>query len=334
MNSSKVKYENKNILITPLDWGLGHAGRCIPIIYRLIKLNNKVFIAGSGDSLQVLKNEFPELTSFELPPYNIKYSRRFLVFKLLFSVFSILKTIRKEIKCVASIVRDNDISVIISDNRFGCYNKNAESIFITHQIRVLLPWYLKFLEYPAFLINKHLTRKFDAYWIPDFENAENLTGILSHSFKLKNTLFIGPISRYENIEINTVIDCDILILLSGPEPLRTDLEKKLLQIFGNTTKSVCMVRGSASKMEYASPKNFIIYNLADGKEILSMIKGAKLIIARSGYSTIMDLVYVKKEAVLIPTPGQTEQEYLAEYLKDRKEFRFFRQSEVEKLLLI
>lgn len=322
-----MRYENKNILITPLDWGLGHAGRCIPLVRRLIKSNNKIFLAGCGDSLSVLKSEFPDLQTFELPSYKITYSRNFLVFRLLLSSFSFFKTIRKEKGCIKRIVNEMNIQLIISDNRYGCHHKSVESIFISHQIRILLPRKLRVFEKLVFYLNRKMIGNFNSCWIPDIESASNLTGKLSHSYKIRNCKFIGILSRFEDMKLYKVSNYDILVLLSGPEPLRSDLEKILTKALSGIDAKICIVRGSSTQSKDSFPQNFTVYNLAKGDELHALIAGAKKIIARSGYSTIMDLAYLEKDAILIPTPGQTEQEYLAEYLSAKPNFKTIKQKD-------
>ena len=307
----KIQNSKFKILISPLNWGIGHATRCIPIINALIKQGFTPIIASDGDSLTLLQKEFPKLTSYKLPSYDIKYSKYgfLLKFKILFRIFKINNVIKKEHQEIEKIITSENIKGIISDNRFGVYNKNIPSVYITHQVNILTGITTKFSS----KIHQKIIANFNTCWVPDNKGNANFTGDLSKNNKPDFYKYIGILSRLKK-EIKPK-KYDYLILLSGPEPQRTILEHKLILAFNNTTKKILFVRGLVSeKNKLTNTKNYTFINFLNTSELQNVINESNVIIARSGYSTIMDLAILGKKAFFIPTPGQGEQEYLAKRL--------------------
>lgn len=306
----------RKILVAPLNWGLGHAARSIPIINALVANNYEPIIASDGPALELLKKEFPNLTSLELPSYQINYSKngRFLKWKLLKDTPKILSAIQAEIKATKIIVETHKIVGIISDNRFGVRSSNIPSVFMTHQLQVLsgsTTWL-------STKIHQHIIRKFDICWVPDCVGPQNLGGKLSHKpFKNINVSYIGPLSRFRKLVCNPIYD--VMILLSGPEPQRTMLEEKLLFELELYDGTVLFVKGLMEKEQRTEKFGSItIHNFLIGNELERALNASKLIVCRSGYTTIMDLAKLEKNAYFIPTPGQFEQEYLAKILSEQR----------------
>tara|TARA_R110002050_G_scaffold94765_2_gene197219 strand:- start:75777 stop:76832 length:1056 start_codon:yes stop_codon:yes gene_type:complete len=304
----------KRILVAPLNWGLGHATRCIPIIKALIKSNYIPVIASDGVALSLLKKEFPNLSSIELPSYNITYAKngKYFKLKMLKDSPKLIKAIKAEKKAIKHIIENNNIDGIISDNRLGVYNKKVPSVFITHQLNVLsgsTTWF-------SSKIHEKFIKKFNICWVPDTEEALNLSGKLGHTKSFEIPLeYIGPLSRFEKKEA-TIIN-DVMILLSGPEPQRTLLEEKLLLEFKNYTGKVVFVKGvMETEQSIQILGNMTIYNFMTSELLEKTINESALVISRSGYTTVMDLAKLNKKAFFIPTPGQFEQEYLAKRLTD------------------
>lgn len=297
-------------MVAPLNWGLGHATRCIPIIRQLEKESFEPVLASDGDALKLLKKEFPHLSSIDLPSYDITYSKKgeFLKWKLMMSSPKILKAVRDEKKLTKKIVEEYQIKAIISDNRFGVRcSKLQKNVFITHQLNVL-SGNTTFLS--SSLHRKYI-QKFNQCWVPDYEGSTNLSGILGHSpVKPENVRYFGPLSRFEKRNIPKVYD--YLVLLSGPEPQRSILENILLTTFENTKKKILFVRGvmTGENLEVENP-HINIKNHLFGKLLQEAINCSEIVISRSGYTSIMDLAKLQKKAFFIPTPGQSEQEYLA-----------------------
>ncbi|MEJ0029262.1 MAG: glycosyltransferase [Bacteroidota bacterium] len=296
-----------NVLITPLDWGLGHATRCIPVINEIQKLGHTVFIAGCGPSLHLLKIEFPNNKFFEIASYGIDYKTKLpLIAYMLSKAPGVLSTIRKEHAQVADIVRDQKINFIISDNRYGCYCEGIPSAIMIHQLSLQLPVVLKQI---ADKQNNFLVTRFNACWIPDLPNHA-LSGQLSIS-NIPHK-FIGPLSRMKKADTNEP-PFEMLALISGPEPYRTSFDS-LLTAQLKEHPSYKIVRG----LPHHEATNGPIFNHLPAQQLNDLVNAAEIVIARSGYSTIMDLAALNKKAIFVPTPGQTEQLYLAKELERKK----------------
>ena len=299
----------KKILIAPLNWGLGHATRCIPIINALLQHNFTPIIASDGAALSLLTKEFPDLEAVELPSYNISYAKKsnHLKLKLLKDTPTILKTIRAEQKAVNLIVKTHQIDGIISDNRFGVSHKDLPSAYITHQLKVLsgnTTWL-------STKLHQKTIQRFNECWVPDTLEQPNLSGKMGHiEDHGLNIKYIGPLSRFQKNE--SKFQYDIMILLSGPEPQRSILEEKLLTEFKNYNGKALFVKGIIEEEQTVHTSgNMTIYNFMTSELLEKSINSSELIVARSGYTTIMDLAKLGKKAFFIPTPGQFEQEYLA-----------------------
>lgn len=302
----------RNILVAPLNWGLGHATRCIPLIKELMFHGFNPIIASDGIALSLLKKEFPHLEAITLPSYNIEYARKASNFKLKLLLDSpiILKSIIKEKRIIKNLVRAGKIQGIISDNRFGVHNYKVPSVFITHQLNVLSGT----TTWLSSKIHRYIIKRFDECWVPDLEGKTNLSGVLGHvddsSLNLK---YIGPLSRFEKTITNK--EYDILALLSGPEPQRSYFEKKLYKELLKTEQKVLFVRGQVENEQKSFTfKNITVYNFMTTQKLEAALNSSKVVVSRSGYTTIMDLAKLDKKAFFIPTPGQFEQEYLAERL--------------------
>ncbi|MDA3954656.1 MAG: glycosyltransferase [Bacteroidales bacterium] len=320
--------EKKRILICPLDWGLGHAARDVPLIRLLIKHNFEPIIASSGYTYELLLREFPNLQIIDFPSYSIRFSKyRSQVLKMLVLIPKIIFCIIKEHRALKSVIKENNIDIVFSDNRFGLWNKSTYNIFMTHQLKIKFPGLLRFLEPTYQFISHHLIKNYDECWIPDYRGDVNLSGELSHiKCKLRNIYFIGPLSKFADIKPEkTNVTLDVLYILSGPEPQRSIFENKIYKQTINSGLKCGIVRGTTEKRK--NEFKFPVYDIINTEELYSLISTAELIVCRSGYSSVMDLFLLKKKAVFVPTPGQTEQEYLADYLYRRGMFYFVSQQE-------
>ncbi|MEZ4779772.1 MAG: glycosyltransferase [Flavobacteriaceae bacterium] len=307
--------KQKTILVAPLHWGLGHATRCIPIINELLKHHFNVLLGSDGAALLLLRKEFPQLEYVALPPYNITYPKKgeFFKLKLFLKLPKIKKTMSSEKKLVKKLVDEGRIHGIISDNRLGIRSKKVPSVFITHQLNVLSGN----TSYFSSKMHQKIIKKYDACWIPDVPGAINLSGKLGHSKKSSFPVtYVGPLSRMKKMELPKKYD--VLALLSGPEPQRTMLEVKMMNTFLNTDKKVLMVRGVVeAEKEILQNNNITIINFLQTQDLEKAINESTLVVSRSGYTTLMDLAAMEKEAFFIPTPGQFEQKYLAKELKQK-----------------
>ena len=307
--------DKKKILVTPLNWGLGHATRCIPIIYLLISQGFEPIIASDGNALLLLQKEFPKLKFYVLPSYNITYPKHsiFFIWHFVFKLLLFIKTYKAEQKTITKIVNKEKLSGIISDNRFGCFHPDVKSVYITHQLKVLSGLF----TFITSKIHQNIIKHFDECWIPDKSNnflSGKLSKVKLTSIKIK---YIGILSRFK--PINTKTKYDFLILLSGIETQRKKMENILRNAFKNNSLKVLFITGKLAKKQTKISKNGLtILNYATTKELQKFIAQSKVIIARSGYSTVMDLAAMGKKAFFIPTPGQKEQIYLAKLLAKKK----------------
>lgn len=307
---------SKRILVAPLNWGLGHATRCIPIINALLDHGHTPILASDGSALDLLQKEFPALDHVELPSYHINYARKGRNFKLkmIWDSPKMIMAVKKERILTKILVDEMKLDGIISDNRLGVYDKRVPSVFITHQLNVLTgntTWF-------SSKIHRKIIKKFDQCWVPDVEEKPNLSGKLGH---LENPAlpvkYIGPLSRFKKTETNTVYD--LMVLLSGPEPQRSLLEKKLLTELKLFSGRVLFIRGvmepsQISKTLITEKAIITYYNFMRTPELQNALNESKMVLSRSGYTTIMDLAKMEKKAFFIPTPGQYEQKYLARRL--------------------
>jgi uncharacterized protein (TIGR00661 family) len=313
-------HRKPRILVAPLDWGLGHTTRSIPVIKELIANNAEVIIAVEGPHKVLLSREFPEATFIHLDGYRINYAKTKagLFRKIFFQIPKILKAIHTENEWLQKVIQDQRIDAVIADNRFGLHHKGVPCIFITHQLLIKSPfgtWSEKILQ----KWNYRNINKFSACWIPDHEAAENLAGSLSHPDKKPSIPFryIGILSRFEKKEIEEKKN-HLLFILSGPEPQRTIFENKIINEISHYNGTAVIVRGLPGSSSIIPSTGMIqFYNHLPASELNKEIAMAQYIISRSGYTTVMDLVTLKKKSILVPTPGQTEQEYLARYLMQK-----------------
>lgn len=304
---------NKTILIAPLNWGLGHATRCIPIIKALQENNYIPIIASDGVALELLRKEFPYLQSLELPSYQIEYAKNGKNFKwkMLQNCPKMIEAVLEEKKMVKKWIKKHSIDGIISDNRLGVFSQKVPSVFITHQLNVMTgstTWITSKLH-------QHIIKKYAECWVPDFEGIPNLSGKLGHiknpDFELK---YIGPLSRLQKKDIPK--QYDLMIILSGPEPQRGLLEEKLKKEVLHFDGNIIFIKGVIEKDQKKEQiGNVIYYNFMNSRQLEQTFNESEIVLCRSGYTTIMDLAKLEKKAFFIPTPGQYEQQYLAEKLK-------------------
>lgn len=329
-----MKKSKLNIFISPLDWGLGHITRIIPVVQLLKDRGHHVILGGGRNAGAVLRSEFPDLEFEPLPSCAIRYPHKgSLVWSLLKQMPRFFATIRREKKKIEKIIRRHQVDVVISDNRYGLYNKDVYSIFITHQLMIKLPPSVKFLEKWLYLRHQRMISKFDVCWVPDYARPPYLSGDLSHLFTPpSHVVFVGPLSRFSVgfcDEATSAYEYEVIAIMSGPEPARSRLEESLAEQLENTGKKCLLVRGLPNDAEKPEmPANIETVNHLPACTLKEKIMQSKNIIARAGYSTIMDLVAIGRTAILVPTPGQTEQEYLAQYYNERKLFLCFSEKEL------
>jgi len=308
------------ILVCPLNWGLGHATRCIPLIRQWIENQHEVVIVADGHPLALLHNYFPTLRTIEYASYNFSYSKRkSQVGVMLISFPAILYGIIREHLWLKRLLKEEQFDRVVSDNRFGMWSKRIESVYITHQLRVKMPRGFGWLESVNVFLHRLFINCYDQCWIPDYEGVENLSGALSHALYLpSHCRYIGPLSRFQGFRETEACSetFDWVIVISGPEPQRTIFEAAMISKALQTGVKSLLVRGLPGNRETGQQQgNLTIVNHLTDTVLASAIIGCNRIFCRSGYSSIMDLhtLHCLNKAMFIPTPGQTEQEYLAEF---------------------
>jgi len=317
-----ISAPKKRVLVAPLEWGLGHVTRSIPIVRELLALDCEVLIGAEAAARALLEKEFPQLQFLTLRGYRMRYSRKayWLPVKILLQFPKMVFSIFNERRWLKNAITKHKIDAVISDNRFGLHTSTVPCIYITHQLTIKTG--NGFTQWIAQKMHYHFINKYKECWVPDNEGAINLAGILSHPKRLPKIpiRYIGPLSRFEKKEFEKKYD--LAVIISGPEPQRSIFEDLLLDQLSDHAGRVLFVRGlpgnSASNVSVNA--NIEVHDHLSSEDLSEAIQRSSMIISRSGYTTVMDLIKLQKPAILIPTPGQPEQEYLAEYLMVKKLF--------------
>jgi UDP-N-acetylglucosamine transferase subunit ALG13 len=332
--SSNWKFDNCKekplLLFSCLDWGLGHTTRSVPLIKEFLILGCDLIVACNSTQKTILQTEFPEIRFVELEGYGISYGKTALGtrFKILGQLIKILIRIKRENRWLLSFVEHNKVTGLISDNRYGFFHPRIPSIFITHQLQIS-SGYGRLADNVSRKFLCKLINRFSVCWVPDFEN-HSLAGLLSHpqTFPSIPVQYIGPLSRFTSCEHREEKKFDLLVLISGPEPQRTLFEKIMLaQCVELHDMKIAVVRGLPSARTTLESSCVQIFNHLDTGGLNQLICESEIVACRSGYTTIMDMMKLKKKMIVIPTPGQPEQEYLARYLSQHRYALAFAQHE-------
>ncbi|MBD3397092.1 MAG: hypothetical protein GF418_15830 [Chitinivibrionales bacterium] len=304
----------RHFLVSPLDWGLGHATRCVPVIRRLLEKNQRVSIAASGAPASLLAQEFPGLPIVPIVNYHMRYTRHPALLPLAFPfmIARVYNSAKKEHARLDTIIQEHAVDCVIADQRFGCHSHRARSIYISHQLCVKMPRPFATIERIIWLRLRRAAESFNELWIPDWPGPESLTGDLTHKYPLPpHARFVGPLSRFAPCGPAPRDRPGLLVVLSGPEPQRTAFERAVLTALCSFDGSAVVVRGTPGQNTPChAPANVTLLPHASTDRLQQLFCGAAAVVCRGGYTTIMDLVTMKKKAVIVPTPGQTEQEYL------------------------
>ena len=318
------------ILVAPLNWGLGHASRCVPLVRRLLDEGHEVILGGDGESLTLLRKHFPKLRYTYLASLNLRYSKGSRqVGAMLCALPKLITWAYKDHLILKALLREEQLDQVISDNRFGLYNEKTECIYITHQLHIMLPRGWRWAENIASRLHARIYTRYNKVWIPDYEDPDkSLAGEMSHQKVQSDDVqctkeYIGPLSRFDNQSPITYPQSpiyNIVAVLSGLEPHRSLLEQDLVARYHGQTERVLIVQGLLHRPNTRIKRgNITIVPSMSDDELKQALINAKHIIARSGYSTIMDLdaLGLLQKSELIPTPGQSEQEYLAFWTQKR-----------------
>ncbi|MDC3220342.1 glycosyltransferase [Flavobacteriales bacterium] len=311
----------KKILYSVLNWGLGHASRSVTVIEYLINQGHEVHLASDGVALDFLQRRFPNSSFVELPAYDVKYSKgKSLIWKLLLQSPYLLKTIQQEKSFIKKLHKKEQFDLVISDNRFGSNINDIPSVYITHQVTILSKIGQNLLK----KLHAKIINQFDECWIPDYKGESNLAGELSQNSQHLSCAvhYIGRLSHLKLEQVEK--DYDVAYILSGPEPQRSILEKKIIEQHSKKQKAI-LVQGTLHKAVLYD--HVEVVDLLDSKGLKRIISRSKKVVCRSGYSSIMDFCNSEIPVMMIATPGQSEQEYLADRLHAR-----FENTQEQKLL--
>lgn len=319
--------DQKRIIVAPLDWGLGHATRDVPVIHHLMEAGHEVILVADGRPYDFLSQRFPDLKIIRCPGYDITYpkSDQFMV-HMARSGSRIAKALREEKKAAERIAEETGAEVIISDNRLNFRSKRTKNIFITHQLKVKAG----LLTIAASALHAKFYSKFDEVWIPDVEGRNNISGDLAYQWRVrKNYRYVGPQTRFSLVKTRTSGEGKkLLFMLSGPEPQRTILEELVLAALKENPVPALILRGQPGQPHDSEPVAGVrMLNHLDDESLAAAISDSYAVVSRGGYSTLCDLVAARKKLICIPTPGQTEQEYLCKYLAGKKMMVMFSQEE-------
>ncbi len=324
----------KKILISPLNWGFGHAGRMIPLALELRKRGHEIIFCADRAVIPMLTRELPGISITETDGLHIRYFRNLpLWIGLLLQLPHIIAVSVREHRELKRLVAEYKPDIIVSDNRFGFYNKHIYSAYVTHQIRIPLPAPFRFMEPLGVWLHRKIIGRFDLCLIPDFPGDLNLSGRLSHGVRLpRNTVWSGPLSRFNAPAPTsdfTAPDPYCCLILSGPEPQRSILKE--IVTAAATGMHLVILEGTGEHNAIVRGENVTVVSNPDTALMKAIITGSSAVISRSGYTTLMELVSLNKGAVIIPTPGQPEQEYLGEYFDKKWGFVTLKQDEIPRI---
>jgi UDP:flavonoid glycosyltransferase YjiC (YdhE family) len=316
----------QKVLLAPMDWGLGHATRMMPVIDALLAAGQEVLLAGSGESIKLLKLQYPQLPQLPLPGYRVSYpSGSGILWHLMRQIPRLLGVIRQEHRQLQAWIEEHKIDRVISDNRYGLWSPKVPCHFVCHQLAPLPKPAWKCLHLLVYRLHRLWLKRFDEIWVPDHASSPNLAGILAHRFRPPaQTRFLGPLSRFEYLdtpaeqfslpELNAELPT-VAIVLSGPEPQRSFLAEKLRTQAKKLAVKIWLILGKTERQQIVQEGNLTLINYLEAADLHRLLLSAQTVVSRPGYSSIMDYAALGlPRVILIPTPGQTEQEYLAQNL--------------------
>ena len=312
----------KKILVSPLSWGLGHATRDLPIIRRLLADGHDVTIASSGRAMELLKQEVPQCRFLTLEDYPTPYTRsRWFVLKFAAFIPRMLRAIRRERLAARRLIEQERFDLVVADNRFGVHHPKVPSFFISHQLRFAAPWFLYPFQLGGELFNRLHHRRFLRVIVPDVADEDrNLSGILAHRLhwpSRRRYHYAGILSSTERMDVEE--DVGLFISISGPEPQRSEFERivmsQLPALAGMGRVVITLGKPEVTQMSRPAA-NVEVYGFLNRRQQQEMMNRARLIVSRSGYTTVMEIAELGKKALFIPTPGQTEQVYLSKYYEE------------------
>jgi UDP-N-acetylglucosamine transferase subunit ALG13 len=291
----------------------------VPVIRYLLEKGCRLSVAGNEWQRQYIENTFPGIHTIHLDGYNVWYSKNGSSFlpALMMQLPRLAHTIMQEHEWLKHAVDKFGFNGVITDNRYGLYHATVPNVILTHQVVPQTGWG-KLPDSVLHTLHDKRLSCFKDCWIVDAEHGPNLAGSLSRpSVMPANATYIGLLSQYRR---TTVSEEHLLVLLSGPEPQRGMLSDMLWEQLKNYNGKIVFVEGSNDVPERDVPANMEYHKRLNADKLTPLIAAASMVICRSGYSTLMDLLAMDKKAIIIPTPGQAEQEYLGKYLHEHDVF--------------
>lgn len=323
-----------NILVCPLGWGLGHASRVIPIIRLLMESGHRVVVAADEESLALVKCSCPNVVTEIFPSFKIQFKRgNSQLLPLLWVAVRLPLINLREHRKLKKLARHNRIDLVISDNRYGLWLSGVMSVMVTHQLRVIPPRPFKFLTKASEILIRHWLKRFNHVWVPDNEGAGSIAGVLSSFNGLRNVEYLGLLSRLTgNTPASNVMMWEMVAMVSGPEPQRSIFVELVANLARSHSINCLVVEGKPQNgVEFRRLDEIWYAGHLPDEQLVSVLCSCRYLLVRGGYSTIMDLLALGISGLLIPTPGQTEQEYLAHYLSVKGLFRSVPQQSLPKL---
>src|SRR5690554_86773 len=307
------------VLVAPLDWGLGHATRCIPIIQEFLNGGAQVELATSGPMISLYQEVFPNLVQHRVPSYKVVYPKLGFTMPLwvLKNAVRFSKMFKMEQALAERMADKHQYDLIVSDNRFGFYSKKVKSIYVTHQLRIAFPKGFQIFEMIGVYWHLSYMKRYTEVWIPDFQKAPGMAGRLSHVSKMPERYrYVGVLTRFQEEIQELKKEVRFLGIVSGVEPMRTQFEKKLRNVFSKLPGNHVLILGKPKqKNTNQESLAYQVYPHLSTPDFKEMVQKSEYVITRSGYSTVMDMSVLGAKCVFVPTPGQTEQEYLGESLE-------------------
>lgn len=307
----------RNILLSPLDWGLGHAARCVPLIRDFLSKGKSVTVFASPLLNHYLRSRFPQIKYIDDSTEPISYGLKGFDFFELVHVARLMKSRSKtERKLCEELCLQGQFDLVVSDNRYGFYSDNVKSVLVTHQLLPVPPRLLK-IGMPLLqrFLNKTFLR-FAEVWVPDLAKPPGLAGVLSHpKTVLSNVKYIGLLSRFSGKKCTseTRKAGSILVITSGPAEHRLQMADLFSAELSDRGHRI-LIAGIRFQTTHSDVS---CYESPSDEELFCLMAESEIIVTHSGYSSVMDLFTIGRSAVLIPTYGQTEQEYLAEIHSDK-----------------
>ena len=320
-----------HIAVAILDWGWGHAMRCLPIIESALDKGYRITLASGDQVLDRLGRLFPELHTLKLPSYKGQYRWNNMAMNIAMKAPELIQALEKERDVLKKQHHKTPFDAIISDGRYGCFIEDRPSFFLTHQLHIKAR--KKLTDTMANTVQRQWLGHFTEIWVPDFEEAPGLGSQLSHKCLEQNCQYLGPISRfYNSIPAESPVQYEWLFILNGPEPARAQLEKQLCQISQSQADKKFMFvtpRDAAADLEKYSHLSHCVD--PDSDELAQIVAQSKHILCRSDFCQLTDLCVWERTAMLVPTPGHPEQLYLADFYAQHYHWPVFMQSELSEL---